>query len=273
MTRHVVEERFGLAAWSGPVVPMAAPHRHDDLEISVPLGGRVVYRIDGDDVEVPEGCAAVFWPGQPHQLVEVDPGARLQWATVPRSLVARWGIDDAGIRAAVRVPLVADAVAPLPERWQAELASGDAVLSAAVELEAQALVLRIARQTGAGSPPRGSASAADRMARFMSERFAEPLSIADVAAAGGLGVSQAMAVFRRDRGTTIGAYLTDRRVDEAMRLLRTTTRTTDRVVLDAGFGSVSAGYEAFRRATGEPPARWRRRQVQGRQVQGRGVDG
>lgn len=258
MMRGVVEERFGLAAWSGPATPMRQPHRHDDLEINVALGGRLRYRLPSGVVEIPDGSAALFWAGVPHQLVEAEDGAVLQWATVPTALVARWGLGDVERLLDSPVPVVVEAAAPLPDGWPSELASGDEILSSAVELEARAIVLRIARGSGTDVVERGVAPAV-RMARFMSTRFTEPLTVQDVAAAAGLGASQAMAVFRRDYGTTIGAYLAARRVDEARRLLRSTTYTTDRVLLAAGFGSVSAGYEAFRRATGEPPAQWRRR--------------
>jgi AraC-like DNA-binding protein len=256
---HVVEERFGLAAWAGQVEPMPHAHRHDDLEINVARGGRIVYRLAGKDVEIADGSAAVFWAGQPHQLVDADPQTQLQWATVPRPLVARWGMEDSESVAVGSEPLVVSAVAPLPEWWPSELASGDTVLSAAVELEARAIVMRIVRRSGGGATEGREDSSSARMARFMTAGFTGPLTVQDVAAAAGLGVSQAMAVFRRDYGTTIGAYLTALRVDEARRLLRTTTLTTDRVVLQAGFGSVSSGYDAFRRAVGEPPAQWRRR--------------
>jgi AraC-like DNA-binding protein len=256
---HVVEERFGLAAWAGQVEPMPHAHRHDDLEINVALGGRVVYRLAGKDVEIPAGSAAVFWADQPHQLVAADPQARLQWATVPAPLVARWEDGDGDPVAVGSEPLVVPDVMPLPDWWPSELASGDAVLSAAVELEVRAIVMRIVRRSGSRAPQGRESTAAARMARFMSSEFTRPLTVTDVAAAADLSVSQAMAVFRRDYGTTIGSYLTALRVAEAQRLLRTTTLTTDRVVLAAGFGSVSAGYDAFRRAAGEPPAQWRRR--------------
>jgi transcriptional regulator GlxA family with amidase domain len=172
-------------------------------------------------------------------------------------------MGDADPAAVGPEPLVVSDVAPLPEWWPAELASGDEVLTAAMELEARAIVMRIVRRSGRRAEAGRDVSAAARMARFMSVDCTRPLSVQDVAAAADLSASQAMAVFRRDYGTTIGAYLTALRVDEARRLLRTTTLTTDRVVLAAGFGSVSSGYDAFRRIVGEPPAQYRRRHTEG----------
>jgi transcriptional regulator GlxA family with amidase domain len=177
--------------------------------------------------------------------------------------VATWDLGETDPLELGPEPVVVSAVAPLPEWWPAELATGDSVLSAAMELEARAIVMRILRRSGRRPPEGRQPTAAARMARFMSAGFTGPMTVQDVAAAADLGPSQAMAVFRRDCGTTIGAYLTALRVAEAQRLLRTTTLTTDRIVLEAGFGSVSSGYDAFRRVVGEPPAQWRRRTTEG----------
>ncbi len=57
---------------------------------------------------------------------------------------------------------------------------------------------------------------------------------------------------------TIGDYLAQCRVAEAIRLLISTDATTGDIALRAGFGSTTRFYERFSRDTGMSPAAYRR---------------
>jgi AraC family transcriptional regulator, melibiose operon regulatory protein len=96
------------------------------------------------------------------------------------------------------------------------------------------------------------------MAAFLATRFRDPIRVADVAAVAHRHPSSAMESFRAALGVTIGAYLTRCRVAEAQRLLITTDAAVGEVGAAAGFGSQSAFYDAFTRATGRSPAAYRR---------------
>nr|WP_238341919.1 helix-turn-helix domain-containing protein [Actinopolymorpha rutila] len=103
------------------------------------------------------------------------------------------------------------------------------------------------------------------MARFIAERFRDPLTVADVAAAVHVHPHHAMGVFRNVVGTTLGAYLTQCRVAEAQRLLLTTGAGMAEIAHAAGFGSQSRFYSCFTAACGEPPGAYRRRHDEARQ--------
>jgi AraC-like DNA-binding protein len=55
-------------------------------------------------------------------------------------------------------------------------------------------------------------------------------------------------------------YLTQWRMQAASRLLRDTRSTVASIALDVGYESDAAFARAFKRATGVPPAAWRRQQ-------------
>lgn len=259
-----------LACWHGAPRPMVAAHRHDDIEINLCEAGDLVYLFGGDRVVVAAGSIAIFWAARPHQLIAAPEKTPARWLTVPLSVALRWDLPDAFVSDLLRGrPLQAprspartvDAL--LLDQWEADLGSGSPRLAAVAALEIQARVCRLSEDTGAVPGTRLDVEApeivhAASMARYIVERFTDPVTVADVATAAGLNPGYAMTVFRRVVGRTIMEYLTQCRVAESQRLLITSDLPVARVGLAAGFGSQSQFYAAFVRARGIPPGSYRR---------------
>jgi AraC-like DNA-binding protein len=249
---------------------MPRAHRHDGIEVHHSGAGAMTYLFGGAHVHVPAGTTAVFWSSVPHQLVEVTPGATFWWLTVPLAAFLRWGLPQAAVGSLLRgVPLLvpaADGDDPSGRyaRWSADLATGDPGLRAVTLLEAEAHVRRLAHASGpaaeAEPAPVGDVRVAHAtaMARHLALSFARPLSVADLAAVVHLHPTYAAEVFRDVLGTTPAAYLTQRRIAEAQRLLLTTDATVVDVAHAAGFGSVSRFYASFAAGCGRSPAAYRR---------------
>nr|WP_207956712.1 AraC family transcriptional regulator [Rubrobacter tropicus] len=93
---------------------------------------------------------------------------------------------------------------------------------------------------------------------FVEERYAEPISLKDVARAVGLSAGHLATVVRRKTGRTVLEWITERRMAEARRLLVETDLPAEEVGRRVGYGD--AGYLArvFRRAHGASPLGWRR---------------
>jgi len=263
------DEEHGLACWSASPVVMPRPHRHDGIEVHHSDTGAMTYLFGGTRVHVPAGTTAAFWSAVPHQLVEVTEGATFWWLTLPLGSFLRWGLPKAVVARLLQgSPLLvpaADGERPADRyaRWAADLATDDPELRAITLLEAQAHVRRLARSTGQPAevaPPAGDARVAHAtaMARHLALSFAEPLTVADLAAVVHLHPTYAAAVFKDVLGATPAAYLTERRIAEAQRLLLTTDATISDVAHEAGFGSVSRFYAAFSAGCGRTPAAYRR---------------
>ncbi|SFG59485.1 AraC-type DNA-binding protein [Actinopolymorpha cephalotaxi] len=294
-----MDEHIGLACWSGLSSVMECAHRHDDIEVNLAEGGALTYLFGGAPVEIAPGTAAAFWAAVPHQLVRAPAHTRVHWITIPLDRFLRWGLTDglAG-RLLQGQPLVA-ATSPGTldasgfGRWSADLATGDPDLRDIALLEIQAWIRRLARaatpvervthadaadRAGTdggeaygddthGGESHGGETAVERaatMARFIAERFRDPLTVADIAAAVHVHPHHAMGVFRNVVGTTLGAYLTQCRVAEAQRLLLTTGAGMAEIAHAAGFGSQSRFYSCFTAACGEPPGAYRRRHDEAR---------
>jgi AraC-like DNA-binding protein len=64
--------------------------------------------------------------------------------------------------------------------------------------------------------------------------------------------------FRASVGSGVKDYFRVRQLEHAAELLRTTSRGTADIALDAGFGTARSFYRAFRRSTGMSPTEYRK---------------
>jgi AraC-like DNA-binding protein len=255
-----LHEIFGLACGLSLVPAMARAHRHDDVELVLPLGGATVLEHAGRRHDLTDRSCAVFWAGLPHRVADHDDGVTVAWLTVPLVEVLAWALPAAFSGSMLRGDLSTFDAPPGLEAtmgsWQRDIGASPA-LTRAVRLEAQACLVRAATVCNASAPSSAHGPATE-MASHVATHFREPLAVADVAGAVHLHPSTAAALFRREMGVTIGEYLAQCRVAEAQRLLISTDATTSQIALRAGFGSTSRFYERFVRDTGIAPAAYRR---------------
>ncbi len=88
------------------------------------------------------------------------------------------------------------------------------------------------------------------------------LSLHTLAAMLGLNASYLSALFRRETGKTITAYISEKRVDLARHLLKTTAWQVQTVAQHCGFADVGYFTKTFKKLTGETPRQMRERRRQ-----------
>ncbi|MDR6972762.1 helix-turn-helix domain-containing protein [Leifsonia shinshuensis] len=266
MLPTVQQHSFGFTARHDQPGPMAGAHRHDDVEVNT-AGGDVAYLLNGVQTLIPAGRAAIFWAARPHQLVELRPGTRFTWLTVPLPVFLGWGLPDGFVSTLLSGGMIIPDVDPLElgarfPVWVEELGSASAFVDRTARLEVEAFVRRlsVARDTRTASTPvtTGATERVAAMAAFIAARFAEPIGVGDVAGSVHLHPNYAMALFKRVAGISIGGYLAQCRLAEAQRLLVATRLPVSDIAVAAGFGSSSQFYERFRAACGTTPALYRR---------------
>jgi AraC family transcriptional regulator len=98
-----------------------------------------------------------------------------------------------------------------------------------------------------------------RLARdTISAHLGEGISVARMARDCGLSVSHFARAFARSTGASPHRWLTQRRVDRAKALMRTTTTPLAEIALACGFSDQGHLTRVFSRAAGTTPGRWRR---------------
>jgi AraC-like DNA-binding protein len=88
-------------------------------------------------------------------------------------------------------------------------------------------------------------------------RYADPLTVADMAAAARLSQAHFSRQFTAAFGETPHRYLLTRRLERAASLLRTTDRTVADICCMVGLSSVGSFTTSFRRMFGMPPTAYR----------------
>jgi AraC-like DNA-binding protein len=88
-------------------------------------------------------------------------------------------------------------------------------------------------------------------------RYAEPLTVDDLAARAGLSRAHFSREFARAFGESPHAYLLTRRLERAAALLRNTDRPVTDICFDVGLTSVGSFITSFRRVYGTSPSAYR----------------
>lgn len=89
-------------------------------------------------------------------------------------------------------------------------------------------------------------------------RYAEPISLREVAQEVGLTPGHLTTVVGRRTGRTVQQWLTERRMSEARRLLSTTALPVEAIARRTGYQDSGYFVRRFRAAHGMPPGQWRR---------------
>ena len=92
---------------------------------------------------------------------------------------------------------------------------------------------------------------------LMDSRYAERLTVADVARAAGLGRAQFSREFKRAFGESPHVYLLTRRLERAAAMLRFTDRSVAEICMSVGLESIGSFTTSFTRTYGVSPTAYR----------------
>ncbi|HUT94645.1 MAG TPA: helix-turn-helix domain-containing protein [Thermoguttaceae bacterium] len=265
---------FSCVRWTPTTMPRC--DRHNEIELNLLEGGRLVYLMGGQKVTVPGGRLTVFWAGVPHQILEFECLTEYFVLTIPLAWFLQWRLPDH-----LTQPILHGRMIVEPddgrlasdrarfEVWSEDVRIGSEERCHVSLLEIEARMRRLALTVAADSPRRSRRkspavlgqqhlSRAEEMARFIAQNYTQPLTAETISQHMGLHPNYAMALFQRAFGTTLIKYVTQHRLSHAQRLLLTTEDLILKIALSSGFGSLSRFNEAFRQAFGCTPREYRR---------------
>jgi AraC-like DNA-binding protein len=263
------EDRHGFQVWDRQLCPMPTPHVHEQVEVLVLERGWLDHWQCGERCRFGPGTLLAFWAAFPHRTVACSPDAActllylpLEWFLghpLGAGLTARWlGRGILVDEDPAHVPWAREQLAAFVDR--------DPTARGLSRLEIELYLLRVAQRRGllAGGGERGAAGqeaqrrAASAMIDAILRRYAEPLTVADIAAVAGLNARYAMGMFKRVVGLGIWEFVLQVRTAHAQRLLADPDTSVLDAALAAGFGSTARFYATFRRITGATPDKYRR---------------
>ncbi len=237
-------------------------HVHGDLELILPVlrPWRMLHA--GRGVELPVNRLTAFWGALPHTALSAADDAPMLWFTIGLDQVLAWGLPRAVLhgwwKGAVMhgdLPEQAD----LGRRWHEDLRPGapDWRRSCAA-LEIESWVRRLAH-TAHTVGDEASEVTADpsltRMCEWLAGHYLEADAAARLPSIIGLSPGYVRTRFRAITGMTPARYVVRLRLVHVQRLLLSSQRSVLGCALEAGFGSQSQFYAAYRAVFGCSPRR------------------
>ena len=242
-------------------------HHHTECELSLLIKGRGVYRVDGRSYTFSQGDMFLFGSNEAHCITNVDePLDLLNIQFEPRLLWAH----------AENIELLS-LFFSRSERFSNRLEASDkklrdTVLSAANELSQKApaysvsarcfLLLALSHILKSYDYTIPDSSLATNGAILEKLRFAidyidnnieNRLTLSDIAKTAFMSQNYFSSVFKKYNGISPWEYITIKRVEKAVFLLRTTSLTKLEIADRCGFSSSSNFYKAFEKVTGKKP--------------------
>lgn len=195
------------------------------------------------------------WRGEPGSACEI---VSLHFSAVPESmetLVAEQGYSRVRLSRTCIRKLTTMARTLSPHYWQPVLSSDVHVQRALLDL-----CLLVLRKYPEAKRPRPLGAAFSKVVEtedWLRRNLSCGGHVKDAARAVGLSVSQLDRLFLRIRGETPLRFLTQLRIERAMRLLADPELKLEAVANQCGFSSASNLCRAFKAARGSSPTRWR----------------
>jgi AraC family transcriptional regulator len=256
-----VESSLGRAieAWFAPGEVLAS-HTHDRSLIGVMLEGSFETRIAAHSLDCHPGW---MWaePGEErHANVIGLRGARV---VVVQPDPTRGEVFEPFERVLNEVHLLRDPLIALDARRIArELRGDDALARLSIDALTLGMLVRAARHVQPRRQRRPPPWLG-RVRELLHERFADPPTILEIAAASGVTPSHLCHAFRRHTGATLGEYVRVVRVTWAAERLRVSDEPISAIASRAGYADQSHLTRECRRLLGIRPAEYRRELARG----------
>lgn len=228
-------------------------HEHDVATVYLVLRGSHEERGRGKAIDCTCG-SVIFSPrGACHSDHYGNAGGEAFLIEIPERVLEH--ARDGGILLDDPLHLAGGSAAPVMRRLHEEMERSDELTP--ISFEALLLqLLVVLRREGSPRAPQAPQWLA-RVRELVNDRFAERLSLADVAASAGVHPIHLATTFHRVFGMTFGAYLRSVRVEHARRALIASDKTVAEIALACGFFDQSHLSRVFRETTGSSPARYR----------------
>lgn len=239
-----------ISAFATPQRGRCPRHGHAQAELVLHSGGAGTTATDHGAARFADGDVVVYGPGVAHSQACDRAGEDLCL------------LLDLGAAAALLPPLL-HIPGPLPPGLAAEIAdlvrtwSGDPLTRLAGDHRATAVLVRLLGHRAATAT--GDGRLADAARRFLGQRLASPVRLADAARELGVGEDRLRRAFTRAFGLSPVAWLARARVDRARELLAHSALDLDAVAAACGLGSARYLCAVFRRVAGTTPGAARRR--------------
>jgi AraC-like DNA-binding protein len=235
------------------------PHSHPTWTIAVVERGAARFEVDDSEQRAGQGELFVLEPESVHTgMAAVPEGWTYKVLYVAPDLISEWAEQDAPAPRGAQWVVFRDRALRAQLLDAHETLVGDDPLAVEVAVLGAVDRLRTHLRPGPPAPRGGHEHAAVRRARaHLADRWAEPVSLAELAAVAGLSRFELVRRFRAETGMPPHAFQIDLRIAHARRHLAA-GQPPAAVAASCGFADQAHFTRTFRRSVGVTPARYAR---------------
>ncbi|WP_434362644.1 helix-turn-helix domain-containing protein [Parasalinivibrio latis] len=271
---NVPYQRAILLEHHKPEIWDSVYHHHASIEINFLKDCDMTYSFSEHNAQLQGGFLTLFWGTYPHRVIDVKGEGTITNIYVTLSQFLQWSLPQPFINAVLSGAVITAKEQRiddyyLTKRWAQELCEQDSEWDRLHALELEARLYRLAvegwnelipsRQKDDLKVVGGKAILHfERMLRYMSQNFPNPISIQDIAESSGVSVSYAVMLFRKFLGRTMKEHLTELRLQHAKMLLTESNAKIVSVAIESGFSSISCFYDTFQKHVNTSPAEFRK---------------
>ena len=231
--------------------PTGHTHRHDHLQLVLPLRGSLELEIDGRGGRLDTLHGAVIVPGAAH--VQAGSGQnRFLIVDCDSALLERSQLDQGRGRPFLGIPA---AVCSLLEFVDISMGGRDAVPAPVAR---HVLPLLLDSLFAVQRPSVADSAGLRRLCEQIRAAPGQAWPLARMAQIAGMGLTALHGAFKRQFGLTPGQWLQQQRLQWAQRQLVEGNQSVAQIAQQAGFSGQSAMTRAMRRSQGITPGRYRR---------------
>ncbi|SCY04513.1 AraC family transcriptional regulator [Desulfoluna spongiiphila] len=270
MDKNLVQNMFfGYGCVIGAIKKWNSFHRHDEIQFGFYEKGPVEYQLGGQVYRIRQNECVLFWSAIPHLLVTSPPDNIRYWVTIPLNIFIGWGLPEAFTHEILNGKMLKSDHTKLRDldilslrTWKEDFCNGDENYRDIISLGIESRIRRFGIESKVDKEINSSIKFENRslfvkVYEYISKKFHDDISIADIAENAGVHPNYLMTVFKKSCGQSIGQYIAMLRIYEAQRLLTTTDMKIIDIAMESGFGSLSNFYNCFNKYCGKSPKKYR----------------
>ena len=257
------------------------PHSHPELEIGYFKSGSGIYTVKGRQYEIRPGDIFLFNSDELHKVTTVRPDEPMQTLAVlfqPRLvwdaltddfsddlLAAFRSLGEAGKHRIDQTHPAYETLIGQIAQIEAEWTKQSPYYRKAVKNRILDFLITLSRSVDRQTKPDESDEAFRDVLPLINasvdeieEHFCEELRIHDLAAKYGMSQNFFTSCFKKINGITPKAYINSKRIDKAIRLIRSTDKSMLEIATLCGFNSSASFNKSFTKTTGKRPLEYRR---------------
>ncbi len=244
-------------------------HHHAECELCTILSGSGIYRVKDKCYDFKAGSIFLFSGDEEHCITDIySPCEILNIHFSPRILWSEeMGLSRIFFARSDKYESMIDKSNPITKKIfdtvleiERECAEKHSGYRSMIKYKLLWIITQLVREypyvddSVSYSGYKNHAKGMDRALRYIDENLTKELTLSDIAGRSAMDPSYFSTVFKKLNGISLWDYITAKRVELAIELLKTSDMTKLDIAMQCGFNSSSNFYKAFSKVTGRKPS-------------------